>query len=132
MALEYRFQALDEDEWPRDEFTPSDQRRSSPFRAGWKETLTLLDHETRQLGARPGSVVFGTFHRKYDVLKNGALRPETKMPSNPGVVVKFEVWNKDEKRYEPVSFECDQFLQWKDNIRAVARGGIHPAEREAP
>ncbi|HEX8098124.1 MAG TPA: hypothetical protein VF507_08815, partial [Pyrinomonadaceae bacterium] len=120
MSFQYRFEALDEDEWPRGEFTPADKRVSARFDSAWRQTLELLEKETRLIHARPGSVVIGTFHRRYDVLRSGQLRPETKMPDNPGVVVKFEVYDKEQKRYVPASFECDQFLQWKDNVRAVA------------
>jgi hypothetical protein len=120
MAFEYQFKAMDEDEWPREAFTPAGKRTRSRFESSWTQTLELLERETRHLAARRGSVVIGTFHRRYDVLKSGALRPETKMPENPGVVVSFEVWDAEAKRYEPARFECDQFAQWKDNVRAVA------------
>lgn len=122
MAFDYKYKALDEDEWPREEFTATDDRQPSPFNSSWAQTLELLEHETFHLSARDGSVVIGTFHRPHDVLKSGQLRPETKMPAKPAVVVYFETYDEQQGRYQPAQFECDQFLQWKDNVRAVALG----------
>ncbi len=120
MTFDYRFEALDEDAWPREDFTSPSHRTPARFDSSWSQTLDLLDRESHQLNVRQGSVVIGTFHRRYDVLRSGKLRPEVKMPNNPGVIIKFEVWDSDQRRYVPAQFECDQFKQWKDNVRAIA------------
>jgi hypothetical protein len=74
------------------------------------------------LGYRRGSLKIKTFHRAHEVLKNGKLRSEVRKPENPGVVITFDVFDHEQKRYVLMSFECDKYLDWKDNVRAIADG----------
>lgn len=115
--VEYRIEPIDEDEFPKELRTDHDWSR---FDSTFSATMKVLERELNHLNARPGSLVIKTFHRPYDVLKSGKLRPETKKPSYPGVIVWFEVWDGNASRYEPMQFECDSFNDWKANLRAIA------------
>jgi hypothetical protein len=117
MALEYKFQSLES--FPRD-LTPSYQRKKSGFGKTWSETQNILERELRHLNYRRGSTVLLTAHSPYDVRKDGQLRSDVRRPEHPGVVVKFDVYDSRLKRYVTMSFECDQFTEWKDNVRAIA------------
>ncbi len=118
MSLDYKFQSL-EGGFPR-KLTPDWHRESSRFGKTWTEVQTILERELRFLGYRTGSVVLQTAHSPYDVRKDGKLRSDVRKPEHPGIVLKFDVYNSEAKRYEQMSFECDQFTEWKANVRAVA------------
>jgi hypothetical protein len=118
MSLDYKFQSL-EGGFPR-ELTNSWERNSSPFGKTWTEVQELLERELRFLKYRTGSVVLQTAHSPYDVRKDGRLRSDVRRPEHPGVVLKFEVYDSEQKRYVPMSFECDRFTEWKANVRAIA------------
>lgn len=118
MSLDYKFEPL-EGAFPRD-LTPSQNRNGSPFGKTWTEVQNLLEKELRMLNFRAGSVILQTAHSPYDVRKDGKLRSDVRRPEHPGVVLKFEVYNSKVKRYERMSFECDQFTEWKANVRAIA------------
>lgn len=113
--LDYTHEPIEE--FPR----PLTKSRTwSQFEKTWTGVQMILERETRMLKARRGSLKIKTFHRPYDVLKSGKLRSDVRKPENPGVVVVFDVYDDDQKRYVPMSFECDKFLDWKDNVRAIA------------
>lgn len=125
--LDYQYQPLDK--WPDDvKATPSGARQRSRFDTTWTDTLKLLARELRHLGARTGSVRVKTFHQPADIRLDGRLRAETRMPHNPGVIITCDVYEQTPNwraglpggRYISLSFECDTFLQWKDNVRAIA------------
>ncbi len=118
MPLDYKFQPL-EGSFPRD-LTPDSKRDSSPFGKTWTQVQEILERELRMLSYRTGSVILQTAHSPWDVRKDGKLRSEVRKPEHPGVVLKFDVYNEVEKKYELLSFECDQFADWKSNVRAIA------------
>lgn len=118
MSLDYKFESL-QGGFPRD-LTPAGKRNYSPFGKTWTEVQNLLEKELRMLKYRRGSVVLQTAHSPWDVRKDGRLRSDVRRPEHPGVVLKFEVYNSDVRRYEQMSFECDQFTEWKANVRAIA------------
>lgn len=72
------------------------------------------------LDFRDGSVVIRTAHTPYNLRNDGKLRSDARNPEHPGVVLLFEVWDSQNKRYEKMSFECDKFTDWKANVRAIA------------
>lgn len=117
MSLEYKFQSLEQ--FPR-KLTPPAQRKKAGFGKTWSETQNILERELRHLNYRYGSTVLMTAHSPYDVRKDGQLRSDVRRPEHPGVVVKFDVYDSRLKRYVQMSFECDQFTEWKDNVRAIA------------
>lgn len=118
MSLDYRFQSLEES-FPR-ELTPEIKRDFSPFGKSWTQVQQLLERELRFLSYRVGSVILQTAHSPYEVRRDGKLRADVRKPVHPGVVLKFDVYNSQAKRYEQMSFECDQFTEWKANVRAIA------------
>lgn len=117
--IEYRIEAIDEDEYPK--ALKTDQAYS-PFDSTFTSTMETLGRECRHLSYRPESLTIKTFHRPYDVLKSGKLRAEVKKPLYPAVIVWFEVWDGKLRRYIPMQFECDTFNDWKSNLRAIALG----------
>jgi hypothetical protein len=117
MSLEYIFKPLDG--FPR-ELTPAGRRQKSNFGRSWSEVRDILERELRFLKYRRGSVVLQTAHSEWDVRKDGQLRSDVRRPEHPGVVIRFDVMDTRLKKYVQMSFECDQFTEWKDNVRAIA------------
>lgn len=117
MSLDYKFEPLDG--FPRD-LTPHWERNASPFGKTWTEVQNILEKELRFLNYRTGSVVLQTAHSAWDVRKDGKLRSDVRAPEHPGIVLKFDVYDSKAKRYVQMSFECDRFVQWKANVRAIA------------
>lgn len=86
-------------------------RRESAFKAGWTDTLTLLEREIRMLGA-------WTFVLQVDVDErwirvDGELYARAASRS-PAVRVSFE------SRHGPLTYATDVFDQWQANVRAIA------------
>lgn len=95
--------------WPR-AFTKT--RRGGNFSASYKDTLNTLEYEIDKLGGR--EVVVQTAMREEDIRLDGWPRANAGVPSHPGVIVSFE------SRQGAVTFPCDEFLGWRDNLRAIA------------
>lgn len=109
--------------WPGE---PTRSRKHSPFRSGYRETLDLLERELNALHAR--NVVVQLDVRESEIALDGHLKAYAK-PARPGVILAFEWWKPGGKRneqgqlsgtYTPLSFPCDRFTDWKDNLRAIA------------
>ncbi len=118
MALQYTYKSL-EGTFPRN-LTPERQRQYSPFGKTWKQILEMLERELRHLNYRHGSCVLLTAHTPYDVRNDGTLRQGARKPEHPGVVVHFDVYDQKNKRYVPMSFECDNFVSFDANLQAIA------------
>lgn len=86
-------------------------RKASPFRAKYEDTLKLLDTELRKLGAN--SIVLQCAVDAEDVRLDGQLRASAR-PRHPGVILSFH------SRVGPLSYPCDSFRDWQDNLRAIA------------
>lgn len=95
-------------QWPGDH---TRDRRHSPFTAKWDKTLTLLDRELSQLGGK--QVVIQVALTDRDIRQDGYPRANAR-PEHPGVIVSLD------SAYGPLSYPCDTFYDWKDNLRAVA------------
>lgn len=87
------------------------KRQRAKFRAGYKDTLALLDRELRHLGAR--QVVLQVALTEDQIRLDGRPRAGAS-PSHPGIVLSFE------SKHGPLSYPCDRFTEWEDNLRAVA------------
>lgn len=98
--------------WPR-ELTAI--RRRAPFSAAWGATTDLLRAELRHLGAQstPAPVVMQIAITEDDVRRDGRLRT-TANPAHPGVILAIE------SRHGNLSYPCDKFTRWQDNVRAIA------------
>lgn len=111
--------------WPR---KPTATRQRSRFDSTYRDTLELLERELRQISARQ-PVIIQTYMDERDIRNDGLPRSDARAPGNPGVIVTLERWIPNGKRNEqgkplgvvtPFSFPCDQFTDWKDNLRAIA------------
>lgn len=121
--MEFKFKPIVK--WPR---TPTTSRSRSRFDSSYRDTLELLERELRQVGARQ-PVIIQTYMAEYDIRNDGLPRSDARTPSNPGVIVTFEkllpTGNRDGNgrmigKWTSFSFPCDQFIDWKNNLRAIA------------
>jgi len=105
--MEVRFRPIST--WP---VAATARRKRARFRAGYSDTLQLLDRELRFLRAHRLALA------EDDIRLDGMPRSQAK-PSHPGVVLSFD------SAYGPLSYPCDTFAQWEDNLRAIALGLEH-------
>lgn len=99
--------------WPR-AMRPADARRRSQFSASLGDTVSLLRTELRELGAsRHGDAVLQLALAPGDFRRDGMPRAGAR-PEHPGVVLGVS------SRHGPLSYPCDTFLTWQDNLRAIA------------
>lgn len=95
-------------QWPGEN---TRNRRTSNFSASWSATLSLLDRELCQLGAQ--NVVIQVAVTEGEIRNDGYPRANAR-PVHPGVIVSLD------SAYGPLSYPCDTFTSWQDNLRAVA------------
>lgn len=96
------------DRWPG---AHSSHRRTSQFSAPWDATIDLLERELSHLGAK--LVVLQIAISEDDLRIDGKLRAAAR-PSHPGVVLAFQ------SKFGPLKYASDEFLSWRDNLRAIA------------
>jgi hypothetical protein len=96
-------------QWPRG---ITKTRRSGTFRATYPETLQMLDSELDKLRARNRVIQVAIEER--DIRKDGWPRADARVPPHPGVVLSFD------SPHGPLLFACDTYLEWKENLRAIA------------
>ncbi|TWS20804.1 molecular chaperone DnaJ [Tsukamurella asaccharolytica] len=115
-------------------------RKVSPFTANWSITLDQLDRELWHLGPRNrgnadnAPAVLQIAMREQDFRLDGLPRANSR-PEHPGVIL-----NVDATRQGALSFPCDRFTDWRDNLRAIVLGmealrkldryGITPGDRQ--
>lgn len=109
------------DRWPREQ---TQYRLDSPFigkdyngrrrQVPYSQTLSLLDRELDMLGVDEAVLQLAVDER--DIRLDGELRANAR-PSHPGVILTFTA---------PVegvlTFACDRFEGWHNNLRAIALG----------
>jgi hypothetical protein len=83
-------------------------------RIPWDQTLVELEYEVDQLGGR--DIVIGVGLGEYDIRQDGAPRANARPMSHPGVEISFD------SRYGRLTYATDVFTDWRDNVRAVAKG----------
>lgn len=98
------------DIWPAAK-TPSYSRKESPFRATYAKTLDLLESELHHMRAK--DILIQAYFERRDIRNDGWPRSSAR-PKEPGVIVTFTVKN------GVMSFPCDRFNGWEDNLRAIA------------
>lgn len=98
--------------WPR---AHTVERRRAQFSAPWAATLDLLDRELYYLGKgnRRADSVLQIAMREQDFRLDGMPRANA-VPAHPGVILSIESVK------GPLSFPCDTFDRWQDNLRAIA------------
>lgn len=104
------------EQWPRGE---TRQRRRSNFSAGLPATLQLLTTELHMLsrrGGRPAPSVLQIALRDEDFRITDGMPRASAVPSMPGVILHIEA------NVGPLSYPCDTFDRWHDNLRAIALG----------
>lgn len=96
-------------------FGPEDlDRRRSPFSSTFSNTIALLKRELVMLGAE--RIVLGLDLPESKIRADGLPRADAKADS-PRVQLAFTTaFN------EPLVFNVDAFIDWRDNIRAIALG----------
>ena len=108
MGLQATFRPLGA--WPGKQ-TPSYLRKRAPFRIGYAERLELLEHELSKLGAKE-IVIQAQFEAK-EIRQDGWPRSSAR-PKGPSVIVSFKGTK------GPLSFPCDRYDSWEDNLYAIA------------
>src|SRR5258708_11366739 len=92
---------------------PSTRNRQWPrFKAGYQDTLDLLESEISKLGGR--HIVLQVDLAERDIRIDGLPRSNARYGAHPGVVVSFE------SRFGPLRYATDEFAEWKANLRAIA------------
>lgn len=102
-------------DWPTE---LTEERKESRFRAAWAisrtgnmSTLELLDRELRFLEAE--NLLLQMAVTPGDIRRDGKIRANA-TPSHPGVILTFD------SKFGPISYPCDAFWDWRDNVRAIA------------
>ena len=106
MSLDYEFQPIEA--WPGER---TKIRQRSRFDSPWGKTLDLLDRELEHLNAK--NIVIQADCERSEIRIDGRLRANAKLRS-PGVILSFD------SKHGPLSYPCDRFTDWQDNIRAIA------------
>lgn len=88
------------------------ERKASPYRAGYQDTLDHLEKELNHLRAKDILVQAG-FELK-DIRNDGWPKSSAR-PKEPGVILTFV--GKDGKT---MSMPCDTYKDWEANLRAIA------------
>lgn len=102
--------------WPNGERTSQWQRQRARFRVGAADTMALLERELRHLGVRyNATVVIMAGYRERDIRLDGKPRADAR-PGDPAVAIAFE------SKYGPLTYACDTFSSYDDNLRAIALG----------
>lgn len=91
---------------------PRRERSRARFSVGYQTRLNLLDVELSKLGAR-NIVIQAEFEARE--IRNDGWPRSTARPKGPAVIVSFD------SDKGPLSFPCDTFQRWEDNLYAIAR-----------
>jgi hypothetical protein len=92
--------------------TPHHRRQRSRFDSTYSQTLDLLERELRHLCAK--QVIIQTYHFIEDLRRDGLPRANARVPQSPGVILSFN------SKHGALSYPCDTFTKWEDNLRAIA------------
>jgi hypothetical protein len=86
-------------------------RKRSQFKATWLKTLDLLEYELHQLGAK--DIIVQAGFELSEIRNDGWPRGGAKA-KHPAVVLSFH-----DRRGAPLSFPCDSYDSYQDNLRAI-------------
>jgi hypothetical protein len=113
--------------WPGEETA---EPKRSPFKATYKKTLEQLEFELEKINADSGSLTLEMRISQQQLTLDGSrLRAHVK-PERPGVVLTFnrhitkcvktpEGNNNWVTSAQTLSYPCDAFDDWQDNLRAI-------------
>lgn len=102
--------------WPHGETSsrrPA-QFKSRGYRINYERTLDELKYEVWQLDG--DSIIIGVGLNEWDIRQDGAPRANARPMNHPGVEVSFN------SRFGRLTYATDVFDDWRDNVRAVAKG----------
>lgn len=112
--------------WPHPP-TPAANRRSVwTFKAGWDNTLNLLDRELRHLGAR--EAVLGVALEEHHIRIDGWPRASAPIGlAHPGVEITFSAPDRTvpvstATRRIQLTYATDACEHWQHNVRSIALG----------
>ena len=91
--------------------TAQHQRKSATFRATYLQTLDLLEDELQKLKAK--EILIQAFFTR-EQLRNDSWPKTNAAPKDSGVIISFD------SPKGPLSFPCDNFTAFDDNLRAIA------------
>lgn len=86
-------------------------RKASNFSTAWTSTVELLGRELRAIGGT--DIVLQVAMTENDFRIDGYPRAQAK-PEHPGVILSLG------SKAGPLSWPCDTFTTWQDNIRGIA------------
>lgn len=104
--MDYQFRPIEQ--WPGKR-TRSPRR--SQFSASWSKTTDLLETELAHLRAR--NIVIQADCDESQIRLDGMLRASARM-NGQGIILSFD------SHHGPLSYPCDRFDRWQDNVRAIA------------
>ncbi len=91
---------------------PYRSRKASSFKAKWGDTLDKLEKELRYLGAR--DIIVQAGFELQEIRNDGWPRGGARAV-HPAVVISFR-----DNAGNPLSFPCDTYDNYEDNMRAIA------------
>jgi hypothetical protein len=106
--IDCRFKPIEK--WPGKP-TANWARKAGSFKAGWQNTLDLLERELNYLRAKDISIE-GFFLPK-DIRNDGWPKSSAR-PTQPGVVLSFST------KKGRMTMPCDRYTGWEANLRAIA------------
>lgn len=98
--------------WPGTPTAAAKQKRA-PFRSTYPKTLDLLERELAHLKAR--DILIQAFFSHEDI-RNDGWPKGGRAPRWPGIIVTFLSGSSTSS----LSFPCDTYSSWEDNLRAIA------------
>jgi hypothetical protein len=97
------------EKWPHE---PTKNRQRSRFDSTYTATLKLLNSELDHLNAKDVHIHLWL---GFGQIKNDGTPYADARPTQPGVIVRFT------GKHGAVEMACDEFDQWRDNLRAIAK-----------
>lgn len=94
--------------WPG---VPTGRREQSPFRVGVRETMATLRRELAQLEGRDVALQVAIPPAQFRL--DGRPRADARA-THPGVILTMQT------KHGALSYPCDAFTTWEDNLRAIA------------
>jgi hypothetical protein len=106
--IDCRFKPIEK--WPGKP-TASWARKAGSFKAGWQNTLDLLERELNHLKAKDISIEGYFFSNE---IRNDGWPKSSARPTQPGVVLSFST------KKGRMTVPCDRYTGWESNLRAIA------------
>jgi hypothetical protein len=110
-------------QWPN----PRIAHKAAQFKAGWLNTLDMLEHELGKLRAHDIVIQIEDPEGIKGIRNDGSYRIVSKShyPNKAGVILTFE------SPKGSISMPCDRYDDWQDNLRAIALSleALRPVDR---